>query len=338
MPELTESPSNNLAENHQDPRAASAPQAPPSRIADLPERAEPPRVAPRPTEAKASTCSCGAAAGTPSLVYALGQIGYDFPSEARLDSIVQKMAAEARVRPERGLGYDSRRLLEYLEKNPWDSASIEWTLSLDGTVLYAIRPRGPFAADGYAELQRFLRERIEEGTERISVPGVVAGQVMLLSGQRVPVIVPELRGMYSWTTAALVDAVVGPPSADEPSADRDSQIEKRQGVRNFLARVYHEVRNLGLTPQDRALNYAATNAFEMGVIYSDAIKERLELDQVTVSPSPIGRPGSDCWDVEVYFFYPERQVQTVRKVYRFTVDVSDNVPVTVGTMRSWFTR
>jgi hypothetical protein len=52
----------------------------------------------------------------------------------------------------------------------------------------------------------------------------------------------------------------------------------------------------------------------------------------------VARPGSDCWDVEVYFFYPERQVQTVRKAYRFTVDVSDNVPVTVGTLRSWFTR
>jgi hypothetical protein len=31
-------------------------------------------------------------------------------------------------------------------------------------------------------------------------------------------------------------------------------------------------------------------------------------------------------------------VQTVRKVYRFTVDVSDTVPVTVGPLRSWFTR
>ncbi len=61
-------------------------------------------------------------------------------------------------------------------------------------------------------------------------------------------------------------------------------------------------------------------------------------DRVDVVPSPLGRPGSECWDVEVYFFYPERQVQTVRKVYRFTVDVSDTVPVTVGAMRSWFTR
>lgn len=338
---MPESSSNNVSENHHDSPATSATLTAPSRLASLAEQAEElPRNAPQPTEAKKS-CGCGAAAPAtagPPLVYALGQIGYDFPSEARLDSLVQKMAAEARVRPERGLAYDPRRMLEYLEKNPWDAASITWTLSQDSTVLYAIRPRGAFAADGYEELQRFLRERVEEGTERISVPGVVAGQSTLLSGQRVPIITPEQRGMYSWTTAALVDAVAGPDGTETLAVDGDSRTRKREAVRNFLTRVYHEVRNLGMTPQERALNYAATNAFEMGVIFSDAIKERMELDEVSVAPSPVARPGSDCWDVEVYFFYPERQVQTVRKVYRFTVDVSDYVPVTVGTMRSWFTR
>jgi hypothetical protein len=64
----------------------------------------------------------------------------------------------------------------------------------------------------------------------------------------------------------------------------------------------------------------------------------MELESVHVVRSPICRPSSDCWDVEVYFFYPERQVQTVRRVYRFTVDVSDIVPVTVGPTRSWFAR
>ena len=83
---------------------------------------------------------------------------------------------------------------------------------------------------------------------------------------------------------------------------------------------------------------AATNAFEIEQVYESAMKEEMDLDTLNVVPSPICRPGSDCWDVELYFFYPERQVQTVRKVYRFTVDVSDVVPVTIGPMRSWFTR
>jgi hypothetical protein len=302
------------------------------------EESERPRLAKAPAEQpqKPAGCSCGVA---PALVYALGQIGYDFPSEARLDSIVQKMAGAARLHaPERGYAFDPQHMLEYLKKNLSEAAAIEWTLSLDGTTIYAIRPQGPFAAEVYSELRRYLKERLDEGVERISVPGVVAGKAMLLNGQVVPVIVPELRGMYSWTTAALVDAVAGLAGGKGAEGEGKKHAKKREGVRNFLARVYHELRNLGLTPQDRALNYAATNAFEMGEIYSAAIKEEMELDKIQVSPSPIGRPGSDCHDVEVYFFYPGRQVQTVRKVYRFTVDVSDTVPVTVGTMREWYTR
>ena len=93
-----------------------------------------------------------------------------------------------------------------------------------------------------------------------------------------------------------------------------------------------------MTPQDRAINFAATNAFAFEKVYESALREKMELESINVVRSPICRPGSDCWDVEVYFFYPERQVQTVRRVYRFTVDVSDVVPVTVGPTRSWFTR
>jgi hypothetical protein len=47
---------------------------------------------------------------------------------------------------------------------------------------------------------------------------------------------------------------------------------------------------------------------------------------------------SEGWDMLVYFFYPHRPEQHVRNVYRYTVDVSDVIPVTVGRMRSWFTR
>ncbi len=64
----------------------------------------------------------------------------------------------------------------------------------------------------------------------------------------------------------------------------------------------------------------------------------MDLDSIAVERSSICRPESDCWHVKLFFFFPDRQVQTVRKVYRFTVDVSDVVPVTVGPVRSWFVR
>ena len=37
-------------------------------------------------------------------------------------------------------------------------------------------------------------------------------------------------------------------------------------VENFLNRVYYEFRNLGVTPQERALNYSATNAFQVSQV------------------------------------------------------------------------
>ena len=235
--------------------------------------------------------------------------------------------------------YDTNQFLVYLEQNPWDAASVIWTLSLDATPIYAILPLGSFAADAYQKLRQFLRERLVEGVERVSIPGVIVGQVRLLNGQNVPAVQPEIRGMFSWTTGALVEAVVGKPLAATASEqEKSAHAEKSRKVDNFLDRVYFELRNLGLTPQDRAINYAATNAFNIERIYESAVKEDMDLDDIEVERSAICRPDSDCWDVKLLFFFPDRQVQTVRKAYRFTVDVSDVVPVTVGPVRSWFVR
>jgi hypothetical protein len=326
--QVSESPGDALEEK----ATAVAVAAPPPRPATHPSV--------RPSEASSCGCRCPAAGSGRQLVFALGQIGYDLISEARLDSLVQKMAGQAGgTTPERVLAFDPKKLLTYLETNPWDAAAVEWTLKVDGAPIYAIRPQGAFAARCYEELRDFLKQRLEEGAERVSIPGVIAGKATLLLGQVVPVIVPDLRGMYSWSTAALVEAVAGPaPPAEAPEAAKQAHAQMRAGVENFLQRVYHELRNFGLLPRERALNFVATNAFEAAQVYHGAIRERMELESINVVLSPVSRPGSDCWDVEVYFFYPERQVQTVRKVYRFTVDVSDTVPVTVGTTRSWFTR
>jgi cyanobactin maturation PatA/PatG family protease len=202
--------------------------------------------------------------------------------------------------------------------------------------MYSIRPSGPFAAAVYDRLRQYLVEQQTEGVERVSIPGVIVGSVKLFNGQMVPAIDPELRGMFSWSTSALINAVAGPvPAAD---ADKAGYQDKVVGVRNFLDRVYFELRNLGQTSQERAINYAATNAFNIEKVYEQAMREKMDLDTIEVERSPVCRPESDCWDVRLMFFFPDRQVQTVRKAYRFTIDVSDVVPVTVGAIRSWFVR
>ena len=268
------------------------------------------------------SCTCGGGTSIP-LVYALGQLGFDFGTEARRDSIAQHME---------GNPADPNQLLAYLEENPWDAEAIIWTLNLDATPIYAIQPQGVFANEGYARLRQFLREQLTEGVERISLPGIIIGKVSLMSGQVVPVVRPELRCMYSWTTAALVGAVGGEASEENKEYDK-----RRQGVVSFLERVYHELRNLGLTSQERAINYAATNAFNANKIFESALGANMELDTIEVERSPICRPDSDCWDVKLLFFDPENILRS-RRAYRFTVDVSEVCPVAVGDVRSWSVR
>jgi cyanobactin maturation PatA/PatG family protease len=293
-------------------------------------------VGPKPAAAgrvSPSTCGCGCSSTTPpQLVYALGLLGYDFGTESRRDSIAQHMDQPANP-------YDANQILAYLDRNPWDATSVIWTLNLDATPIYAIQADGAFASETYGRLRQFLREQVAEGVERVSIPGWIAGRARLFAGQVVPVIHPMLRGMYSWTVRALVEAACGKrPAAGASQKDKDIYQQKTEAVGNFLHRIYNEFRNLGMAPQDRARNYAGTNALLVARVFEDAVKGEIDLDTIDVERSPICRPESDCWDVELTFFDPKRTLERARKVYRFTVDVGDPVPVMVGSVRSWFVR
>jgi hypothetical protein len=273
------------------------------------------------SEKAADEGGCGSKKSQPSLVYALGQLAYDFGSEARRDSFIQRGLANP---------YDARQVLAYLQEHRALASSLTWMLVQDSTPIYAIIPAGAFAAEIYDALREFLRQQLEEGVERISVAGWSAGKMPLASGQSVPTLMPELRGMYSWSTAALLEAVVGKPdSTDDETREQVSELG------NFLDRIYYELRNLGLLPQERAMNYAATNAFQLGDIYTRTARAGLKLDSITTEKSPLCRPDSDCWDVKLTFFHPTKRLEQSREIYRLTVDVSDVVPVTVGQVRRW---
>ncbi len=299
--------------------------------------------------------ACGCPTGAKQLVYALGQLEVDFINDARRDSMAQRMARgiyaekykeyedggkksdppKLSVNPKSPFDYQS--LNKHFEQNPTDAAFVEWTLWLDGTPIYAIRPEGAFAAETYKQLRDFLIDHTN-GVERISVPGVISGNARLSSGQVVLVVVPDLGGMYSWSTKELVKSAMVPLSIGADDNAKKEYDKKSAGIKHFLEKIYHGLRNLGILPQDRALNFGATNCFNFAEIYETAIQANMELDSINVVRSPLCRPGSDCWDIELYFFKPEAIIQTMRQVHRFTVDVSDVVPVTIGQIRSWHTR
>ena len=204
----------------------------------------------------------------------------------------------------------------------------------DAVPIYAIKPEGAFAQEAYKELRNFLNDQINNSVERVSVPGYIVGNIKLKNGQMIPVINPDLRGMYSWNTQELIEKVCAHAAANQEKSDRPSECKKR--VENFIVRVYEELRNLGITPQDRAINYAASNALLVAEIFKEALQEGLEFGSSIVERSPVCRPESDCWDIKLTFFNPKKIFEEASKVYLLTVDVSDVVPVMVGRKRSWF--
>lgn len=101
-----------------------------------------------------------------------------------------------------------------------------------------------------------------------------------------------------------------------------------------MQRVYYDLQNLGQASKDRALNFAATNAFQAASSFSEAVSRGMELDSIEVEKSPLFRLFSDCWDVKLKFFDRENDYRA-KKVYRFTIDVSYIIPVTLCEVRSW---
>ena len=269
-------------------------------------------------------CSCkekgscgGNGNGKPPIAYALGRIGYDFGTEARRDSFVQAGLRNP---------YSPQELLAYLDANPWAAQDVIFTLEQDSTPIYAVQGGGPFAVHVYERLREFLSDHLDGDAETVSLPSYVGGTATLTNGQTLPVLWPDPRGMYSWTRAALLE------SLGSTGSDNDA---RNAAVGNFLDRVSYELRNLGIDPRERALNFAATNAFQVARVYESAIRDSLELDAISVERSPICRPRSDCWDVSLTFFDPNQRLTRSRRIYRFTVDVSDIIPVTIGTVRHW---
>lgn len=269
------------------------------------------------------SCSCGGGQ-SPQPVFALGALWFDFGTEARYDALVQQLGDPVRAN-------NPAELFAFLRQNPHFAAGITFILMQDQIPLYAIQPAGPFALQTYSAMLEALKSSLDETRnreQRVSIPGLIAGSTRLLNGMTVPVVYPDLRGMYKWQSRELIAAAKAAVGKDVASDD---------DIYNFLNRVYYELRNFGVAPQERALNFAATNAYQTQVAFAESAGRNLALDSIKVVKSPICRPNSDCWDVQLQMFDPENERRASR-VYRYTVDVSEVLPVTVGQVRSWATR
>lgn len=290
------------------------------------------------TSAVVPSGNCGCDGSKKSYVFAIGSIGYDFGTEARRDSFRQLMPT-VNDRPPHPHATDE--MVSYLEANPSEATKLIWTFNLELTPIYAIEAEVPYAREVYEFLRRALNGQIQgenspDYISRVSLPGILSSRTLrLYSGQIVPVVVAQYRGLWSWSVNALADTAVARFDADKHESIRAS-------LHNFLDKVYYELRNLGQSSPDRALNYSATNAFQATEVMSRALHPKhvvpsaglYTLDRISVSKSPFCRMDSDCWDVKLTFFDPENE-RRARMAMRFTVDVSDELPVTLGPVRHW---
>ncbi|MFB6889568.1 hypothetical protein ACFCX4_09675 [Kitasatospora sp. NPDC056327] len=212
------------------------------------------------------------------------------------------------------------------------------------------------AAPPVHPVHRALREALLGGslpaddpgrTTRLSVPGRLTDRAARLSsGRLVPVLEVGSTGLASWAEAPLIAdaaATVGrglvrrgrTPDPDRVVAD----------VRALLDRVYVHLRNPGRSAAERALNLAVTEAFLTGGLAGDGLLSAdllpagpddrtagpglYALDTITVARSPHCRAGSDCQDVMARFLDPADD-RRAPVTYLFTVDVSDELPVTLA--------
>lgn len=295
------------------------------------------------------SCGCDGKANTHQLVYALGTIGVDFGTDAILDSFKFYMRG---IKDEDGKSiqypdpYNPKHLLSYLEgeeggpNHMYDSLRAIWTVSQNGTPIYAIQPSGSFSELTYARLVEFLRPYDDKDNGNVSridlcsFPGYVTGSIKLRSGQVVPVITPNIRAMYNWRTIDLVKVVAEKLEGTEGVAKTEEEILNM--VERVANKLTFQLQNFGTSSADRALNHTATNLYNVGEVIALKLQQGYELDRIRVEKSSICRPDSDCQDVLFTFFNPTKRLDVAKHTYRFTTDVSKVIPVSIGTVRDWF--
>lgn len=350
-------PSLSAAAGDPGPTVQAAAEASPPAGADAGSRAVAPSCADgTDSQGTATSCSCN---GSKSLVYALGQVGFDFGTEARRDTFRQLMppviVQQGNGGPQQQVApnpYAIDQLTDYLDGRPSECTKLIWTLNLDLTPIYAIEAEtDAYADEVYKVLRTGLRcsalpQDSPEYISRISVPGVLTKRtVRLFSGQVLPVVVAQPRGLYAWSETTLVQTVVEsyvrgqPQQAGGAAPAAINQDMVSQAVRIFLDKIYFQLRNLGYTSSDRALNYAGTNAFMFveGIVQGLASGNKIpgiepvlySLDTISATKSPYCRLDSDCWDVQISFFNPNNDRQA-RVVWQYTIDVSDEMPVSLA--------
>ena len=105
-------------------------------------------------------------------VFVVGQIGYDFGTEAQLDYFTQIMGGKD------SQPFDPVQMANHLTfgHNIEQSSALTWTVKIDAVPIFAIQPENQFVIHQYARLVEFLHDQETAGVERISLAGTITGE------------------------------------------------------------------------------------------------------------------------------------------------------------------
>ena len=272
-------------------------------------------------------------------VYALGTLGIDYDTQATFESFRREMKGieDDNCRPiQKPNPQDPRHIRSYLKKHPTEASRLTWVIKQHGSPSYAIKPSGDFNAQGYQKLAEYLKPLTAEERVRMnfcSIPGEIIGETKLRTGQRLPLIHPFLQEMQNWKTRDLCAKVVQ-INSNRQEPPNIALIEEK--VQRFIHRLSFQLTNKGAEKTDRALNYVTSRFYTMGSPLAMKLLKGYELEYIRVEKSSFCRPDSDCQDVTICFFQPKARQKMAKHLFRFTVDVSQPIPILMGTQKDWY--
>ena len=306
----------------------------------------------------------------PAHTFVIGQMSVEYPNESVRRVFAdamgsQEVSADGRLN-------DIEQLVEYLDQNPADARKLNWVVNINGEPRYRVRPSGTYANEVFDTLAALVLGSSRGSITVASIPGsATADTTTLQSGTVVrDLTVTSLRGIHGWHPAqvaeqaltavhshALIDsrgddtssrdsseaanAENRPIIADEstaafnwPRLRTPASAEVTSAVADFLQLAYFRADQQPEVSRDRALNFAATNGYQIAAAFLDAMNDNLAYSDYRLEYSPFARVGGNCWDLILCFRDPVKGARAIRE-YRLTVDVVDTLPVTVGRLRSW---
>lgn len=182
-----------------------------------------------------AACTCGGedvgTTGGRQLVYAIGTIGFDYPTEARRDSFRQQMpyrtenvgGEEVEQEPD---PYNVNQLRDYLLGAPWACDKLTWTLVMDGATVYALEAETPVAMDWGQPL--VLPEEAQE--KRKSVAELTAAKDKSLDEIIAMLASPPVSTVYR----VFRDAIAGQAINVERQEDKRAEYISRVSVPGVL--------------------------------------------------------------------------------------------------------